>query len=215
MVNPQRVNAQTLTVTRVGLHGVAELLLAGPQYRRSGTIRLRPAEGGFATTREPALAVDLDALVAGGRTVARLSGRTYAQLAEAAGVEPGAPEGLYVDGSGADPADVVEVDPRAAQVIARAFADGEAALRRLAPGETPVLWPEHFDLGITVAEVNYGVSPGDAYLPEPYAYVGPWATRRGPFWNAPFGAARPLTSFAGADELAEFLAEGRERAAHG
>ena len=37
-----------------------------------------------------------------------------------------------------------------------------------------VLWPEHFDVGIDANEVNYGVSPGDASCPEPYAYVGPW-----------------------------------------
>ena len=33
-----------------------------------------------------------------------------------------------------------------------------------------------------------GVSAGDDYYPTPYAYVGPWTQRTGPFWNAPFGA---------------------------
>jgi hypothetical protein len=56
-----------------------------------------------------------------------------------------------------------------------------------------VLWPEHFDVAVTLDEVNYGVSLGDGYLPEPYAYVGPWQPRTGEFWNAPFGAAKPLT----------------------
>ena len=44
--------------------------------------------------------------------------------------------------------------------------------------QTPVLWPEHFDVGITLDKVNYGVSPGDDDIPEPYAYVGPWTPRK-------------------------------------
>ena len=58
--------------------------------------------------------------------------------------------------------------------------------------QQPVLWPEHFDVAVSVAEVNYGVSAGDGYHPTPYAYVGPWKPRTGSFWNAPFGAAYPL-----------------------
>jgi hypothetical protein len=56
-----------------------------------------------------------------------------------------------------------------------------------------VLWPAHFDVGMTAAAVNYGASPGDEHITEPYPYAGP---RDGPppgdpaFWNAPFGAAR-------------------------
>jgi hypothetical protein len=88
---------------------------------------------------------------------------------------------------------------------------GDQALRRLAPGETPVLWPEHFDVGVTVAEVNYGLSPGDGYLDEPYAYVGPWTARTGEFFNAPFGAARPIRELPG-EKLDEFFAEGRKLA---
>ena len=42
-----------MTATRRALHGVAEYLLAGPQYRASGTIRLRVSDGGFATVAEP------------------------------------------------------------------------------------------------------------------------------------------------------------------
>jgi hypothetical protein len=76
-------------------------------------------------------------------------------------------------------------------------------------GVEPVLWPEHFDLAVTVDEVNYGVSPGDTYLDEPYAYVGPWQARTGPFWNAPFGAARPLSELGDADAVAGFFTEAR------
>ena len=68
-------------------------------------------------------------------------------------------------------------------------------LRAFAPDETPVLWPEHFDLGITAGPINYGASPGDAQVADPYLYVGP---HDGPppgdpaFWNAPFGAVRTI-----------------------
>jgi hypothetical protein len=196
------------TSTRRSLHGVAELLLAGPQYRRSGTIRLTAATGGFATVADPRLAVAGDLLTRGGQPVMPLSGATLADLAAAAGVDCGAPAGLYTDGSGLLPADTLRVEPQAARAIARAFADGDAALRRLSPESTPVLWPEHFDLGITLDEVNYGVSPGDASVPEPYAYVGPWTPRQGPFWNASFGASRPLAQLPGPDALLDFFQEG-------
>ncbi len=76
-----------------------------------------------------------------------------------------------------------------------------------------MLWPEHFDVGISVNEVNYGISPGDGYLDEPYAYVGPWQRRQGTFWNAPFGAARPIAELSDVDAVVAFLAEGRDRAA--
>ncbi len=52
---------------------------------------------------------------------------------------------------------------------------------------------------------------GDHYVDEPYAYVGPRAARTGEFWNAPFGAGRPLRDLPG-DALVAFLAEGRDRA---
>src|SRR5215203_3573886 len=94
-----------LKKTRTSLHGVAELLMAGPQFRRSGTIRLRSVPGGFATVKEPALAVDGD-LLAG----LELSGTTFADLAAGLGIDGGAPEGLYADGSGLGLDDVIEVE---------------------------------------------------------------------------------------------------------
>ena len=36
-----------LVATRRSLHAVAELLLAGPQYADSGTIKLRPTPSGL------------------------------------------------------------------------------------------------------------------------------------------------------------------------
>ena len=95
----------------------------------------------------------------------------------------------------------------------RSFTDGDAALRLLDPGQVPTLWPEHFDIGITMAEINYGVSPGDALIGEPYAYVGPWQVPAGAFWNQPFGAARPLGQLTSPQAILEFFLEGRRIAA--
>ncbi len=56
------------TQTRTVLHGIAELLLAGPQYDASATIRLRTVPGGIATIAAPDVRLEGAELVApGGR----------------------------------------------------------------------------------------------------------------------------------------------------
>jgi hypothetical protein len=130
----------------------------------------------------------------------------------ALGVEATSLAQLYRDGSGLALDDALEVDADAAAQVADAFAAGDAALRALAPGETPILWPEHFDIGITADEVNYGVSAGDTYLAVPYAYVGPWSPPgQDDFWNAPFGRAVPVEEIGDTDAVLAFFSEGRER----
>lgn len=199
--------------TRRSLHAVAELVLAGPQYRQSGTIRLRVVPGGFGTVQEPDLRVTGTELVCGDREIP-LNGATCRELAAAANTEVGAVEDLYKDGSGVGLDDVLGVDAEDAHHIQGLFARGHEALTRFAPETTPVLWPEHFDLGISFDDVNYGVSPGDAGLDEPYAYAGPWEPRQGAFWNTDFGAARPLRLLPGTTALFDFFMEARDRAAH-
>jgi hypothetical protein len=200
------MDERSLAVTRRSLHGVAELVLAGPQHRRGGGIRLRVVPGGFGTA-DGLHRVDGGSLVAPAGSV-QLTG-TYAELAAAVGLEATRLDHVYSGGPKIGPEEQLEVDPVAAQLLVDAFARGDAALRAFAPGETPVLWPEHFDVGITLDEVNYGVSPGDDHLPEPYAYVGPWTPRTGAFWNAPFGAARPLAELPDVMGVLEFFTAGR------
>lgn len=199
----------TYRETRNSLHGTAELLIAGPQYRRDGTIRLRVVLGGFGGARLPVSVVGASLVGPFGR--APLTG-TYRQLADAANLEPGAPEGVYADTTGRGLDDEVRVEEEAAAVIADWFAIGDAALRCLAPDITPVLWPEHFDLSSTLDEVNFGVSPGDSSHPGPYAYVGPWTPRTGPYWNESFGASRPRDQVPTVARLLDFFEEGRARA---
>ena len=58
-----------LVATRRSLHGVAELLLAGPQHAVSGTIRMTPCAGGFATVARPVVSVVGGVLRHDGRSV--------------------------------------------------------------------------------------------------------------------------------------------------
>ncbi len=214
-------------VTRRTLHAIGETILAGPQHRLTGTIRLFAAPGGFRTgpfgAPDRFLAVrDTDLVVVDGigERLIPLRG-TLGDLAEQAGVDFGAPVGVYppsVDPPAAT--DQVRVDPDVTASIAVAIAMGDEAGRLLsathAPGGavTPVLWPEHFDIGVTLDDVNYGVSTGDDLIPEPYAYVGPHQPRRGAFWDQPFGATRLIQDLGGVPELLGFFEQGRAKAAH-
>jgi hypothetical protein len=200
------MDEHALVTTRRSLHGVAELVIAGPQYRTDGTIRLHVTPGGFGGVISTLRVEGTDLVWAGGRRP--LSG-TYRQLAASAGVDVGPPQGLYHDTSGVDPDETVVVDPAAAMVLTDWFARGDAALRMLAPDVEPVIWPEHFDLAISLDEVNYGVSPGDAAHPLPYAYIGPWTPREGEFWNAPFGALRKADDLPDAVAITVFYKQGR------
>jgi hypothetical protein len=196
-----------LISTRRALHGVGELVLAGPQHAQTGEISLRSVPGGFATTHTPNLRVVGTDVVGADATVG-ITGHTPATLAAALGVQATSLSQVYSDGSGVGADEPLEVDAEAAAQVADAFAAGDAALRALAPDETPILWPEHFDIGITVAEVNYGVSAGDGYIAVPYAYVGPWSPpAQDDFWNAPFGRALPIDEI---DDLLAFFTDGRK-----
>ncbi|MFC8501397.1 hypothetical protein ACFUC1_03490 [Pedococcus sp. NPDC057267] len=197
-----------LTQTRTSLHAVAELLLAGPQYDACGDIRLRVVPGGIATVAEPDLRLV-------GSELRGPSGRhpltgTYAAAAAAIGVAPRSLSDVYSDTVDVVAGDAMVTDDDHVALLLDAFARGDAALRAFAASEEPVLWPEHFDIAISWEEVNYGVSPGDTVIPEPYAYVGPWTRRQGNFWNHSFGAARAMAEL---DDVAAFFTEGAERAA--
>ncbi len=75
------------------------------------------------------------------------------------------------------------------------------------------LWPEHFDLATTIAEVHYGGPPGDDGHPEPYLYVGPWQPPEpdGAFWNEPFGASRADDGSFTVDDVLAFFHEGHQQ----
>ena len=211
--------------TRVSLHGVAELLLAGPQRRANRSIKLVVTDDGFATGPLPRppwlLAVHGTHLVVGDdadRALTLPLEGTFADLAAHAGVACAPPADAYAPASGCAASDRLHIDAAAAAELLKALSMGARACRAMAAAHapadppTPVLWPEHFDVAITLDEVNYGVSAGDDAIPAAYAYVGPHTDRTGTFWNQPFGAARPMSEFADADEVLAFFEEGRRQA---
>ena len=198
-----------IIAARRQLHGVAESLVAGPQYRSTGTIRLAVRPDGFAAT---AVSIEVH-----GTTLswpdgsAELAGPVRTLVA-ASGLDFGPPpEDIYhcVAPLGLDT--VLDIDAGAADVLYRSLYAGGFAIKTVLPEAHPVLWPEHLDVAATDEEVNYGVSAGDDSHPLPYAYVGPWDfaanPRPGAVWNASFGALHPLNLDADVDALATQIAD--------
>ncbi len=212
-----------LVSTRESLHRVAEHVLAAALKRATGQFALRPAPGGFATPMLPdgtVLAVyGIDLAVERGEEVRRVRLSTVREAAAFAGTEPGFPWTKTPPATPDEPDAPLELDERAAALIADWFALGDLTLMRWAAqleGEGPTaaqLFPEHFDLGCSAAEVNYGFSPGDAAIPLPYVYVGPWAgaPASDEFWNAGFGAYRTIEQVEDAECALRFLGDARSR----
>jgi hypothetical protein len=186
--------------TRETLHRLAEQVLAAEQHAANGELALGVTPGGFATGWFPSAADGTMRIRVEGHRLIRES-ETHADL------EPiGEP-----------------FDPPAAAVLYEWWAFGDAVLRQLVarPGESIspiVLWPEHFDIAITLTTaaglgMNLGFSPGDEFCEQPYVYAGPWEAQSGPFWNAPFGAYRTYQQIAASDgsraAAAEFLEQAR------
>lgn len=219
-----RLPAQ-LAATRDGWHRVAEHILASALHAETGEIALSVSPGGFRTPAFGAdgrfLAVDgIDLVLGGAGSSRRAALTTLRAAAEFAGITPGAPAEVYPPATPLEPDEPLLLDPAAARVLADWYGLGAEALSRFAAeirGDGPgpaVLWPEHFDVGITAGVINYGASPGDGHIPDPYVYVGPHG---GPpagdpaFWNTPFGAARTIHQIGAATDAVAFFRDGRAR----
>jgi hypothetical protein len=203
---------KTLINTRRSLHAIAECLLAGPEFRASGEIALRITPGGFGTTAGPGIRFENGDLVATDGEHVPPSG-TYGAVAETLGIAFGAPEIGYADGSGASAEDRIELDPGHTRRITDWFALGNAALRLFAPDQTPVLWPEHFDVAVRVAGHSFGCSPGDDSYQRPYAYVSARDNDGSEFFNVIFGALRDADELPTTADLVAFWREGLSRLA--
>jgi hypothetical protein len=206
--------------TREKLHLVAARVLGAARYLASGRFGLRVVAGGFGTPEFDGRTLSVvDGTLVDGERRHQLT--TLGAACEFAGVDLGAPLHPALEVA-ADADTDVSVDPVAATVLADWYALAQHALDALSaacdPAEDPSpiqLWPEHFDValvaGTDLSRANYGGSPGDAAIGEPYLYVGPFTPRSGEFWKASFGAALTYTDIrAGADPLAFFL-DGRAR----
>ena len=166
---------------RSQLHTVAEWLLAGPQYSTSATIKLRGGRRHVADRRCARRRGDRG----------RLSGRwrdpplrgTVSELGAAAGLPCERPEVQYHDPVPGGLTTALTASQPAYASVLHVFTIGHRALTHFSD-ETPIVWPEHFDQAIRVGSVNYGISPGDSFSTQPYAYVGPDHTDGNDFWNA-------------------------------
>jgi hypothetical protein len=209
------------------LHVLAEHVLGAGLHAATGHIGLQVAPGGFATPTSAVAALDGRFSVAhgvlvldrpdGARQEAPIS--TVRSAAEFFGVAPGMPASVYQPSNELDLDGLLPIDVAVAERIGEWLALGDEALDRFAAdhaGEQPgsrTLWPEHFDLGFSMAEVNYGVSPGDAVHAEPYLYVGPRTPRTGAFWNEPFGASVAASAIRSLADAVAFFEQGRTLAA--
>lgn len=205
---PDGPEAATFAATRRRLHGIGECLMAGPQRRAGGRFTLRVTPGGFATTGEPALRLDGTNLVVDERTRVAVAG-TFADMADALGVDFGPPPDAYPDGSDVKSTDEVSLDAASAFLIQDWYLRADAALRVVAPRETPILWPEHFDVAILLDDTSYGASPGDSVHATPYAYVSSTHHDDSDFWNAPFGAIRGHEQMSSVEDLVTFWRAGQ------
>ncbi len=216
------ISPDVLATSRESLHRAAEHLLSAALKRATGQIALLPAEGGVRTPELPdgtVVALDgVDVVVRGPAGERRSPLTTLAGTAAELGLEAGFPWNKHPPGTPFEPDADLVVDPAAAAALARWFLVGRDALSALVteirdegPSE-PVVFPEHFDLGVTAAEVNYGFSPGDETVPSPYAYVGPWEKPGDDlFWDLPFGAARGWDEITTPGKALEFFRAARRR----
>ena len=210
--------------SREALHRVAAHVLARRRETVTGRFGLRATPGGFGTPQfgdpdhEETLRVAGPALVREHRdgdgphtAVAALDHATLRDLAAFVGVDldPAFRVGTDTPDLG-DVTAPLRIDVAAAQLVGDVLAVGAMALDRtlaaLGAEAAPTvaqLWPEHFDLGLDVAaggsRANLGLSLGDHYHDEPYAYVGPWGAARpgdAAYWNVGFGALLGYDGFA-------------------
>lgn len=211
--------------TRESLRALACYVIAPARKARTRRIGLRPVGDGFGTPPfddGARLVVRRDELAFDPGDAAAIT--TLRAGAEFAGVELSPDPGVGHDLPPYQPDEPLAVDRDASLVLGRWYAFGQRVLDDLAREWTAgtiseaQLWPEHFDLAVTVElddgrKVNVGFSPGDTFSGDPYAYVGPYDTAalQGEYWNAPFGAFLPYAGLTSETVALAFLVEGLDR----
>jgi hypothetical protein len=215
-----------LQTTRESLHRLAEHVLAAGRYQQVGRIGLTVVDGGIATPPfgedGRTLGIERGALVlrvGAKRQTAPVS--TLRAAGEFVGIEPGAPANVYHPATPCDLDAPLALDDQALKQLTDWYSLAFTALTRfvteIADDEPSgiTLWPEHMDVAIRAADINYGASPGDTEIPEPYLYVGPnppLPTTGDGFWNASFGAALRWDEVHSVEDALAFLHRGRSYA---
>ena len=206
--------------TLAAMHALGEHLLAPARHAANGKIGLRFTFRGFGTpffSDDRQLRIEDGVLVDGDR---RHEPKTVGDAAAFVGIKPGAPEGVYTPATPCAPDEPLVIDTVAARALGDWYGFCASLLGQLradastddAPARVQI-WPEHFDIAVDLGpdgeRANYGGSPGDAAHAEPYLYVGPFETRKGAFWNEPFGASLSYSDLVGGADPLEFFGEGR------
>jgi hypothetical protein len=207
MPDELRALPPTFVQTRDALHALAEHVIAPARQRVTGHIGLLATPGGFGT---PVFGDGECVRVEGAELIhehpgstRRIGITTLADGARFVGIELGDVTPAYDLTTPLLPDTQLHVDAAASHALGDWYAFATAALdelrnRYVSLSPTPIqLWPEHFDLACELGDegartrANYGASPGDGGIAEPYLYVGPWdaARRTGALARESFGAA--------------------------
>jgi len=200
--------------TRESLRALACYVISPAHKARTGRIGLRLVGTGFGTPPFD----DGSRLMVQGKELAMDPGAattitTLRAAAAFAGIPLSPDPGVGNDLPPYEPDLTLPVEHRASLALGawyslgrQVFEDLRAQLDSASVTEAQ-LWPEHFDLAVTVtltsgADVNVGFSPGDGFETEPYVYVGPHETDNldSAYWNAPFGAFLPYGRLAEVDD---------------
>jgi len=224
-----------LADTRAALHRLIAYTVSPAREALTGRIGLRAAPGAIATPLfgddEIRVAIEGDELVrAGNGSSERRSITTLTEAADFLAVELDATRSQRVDVPPiGNPDEKLAVDADASRWLAAWFGFGDSVLEGMRAGATaeedvtvPQLWPEHFDIAIVAGvedrgqRANYGFSPGDNFIDEPYLYVGPWNTDGldDEFWEGETWAPMRLNQLLDTDDrrasALAFLRQGRD-----
>jgi hypothetical protein len=162
--------------TRLTLHHLAEQVLSAEQVAANGEFRLDATPDGFATRWFSGPDQVTRRIQVAGIDLLRETNHGTTRVPIEGDIDIAAAAVLYA---------WWDLGTRTLTAVAATYGERSSDI---------VLYPEHFDVGSTLdldtGKLNLGFSPGDDFCAAPYVYAGPWETRTGEFWNAPFGAYR-------------------------
>ena len=185
------------STTRDALHALAEQVVAAAYFHATATSGLRPTPRGFGT---PVFGdgerVRVDGV--GARARARRARARGCEITTLGATRRASSASRSVHADRVHAGDARSIPTRRSRVdhdAALALGDWYRARRRAAattcatvhadePSTESQIWPEHFDLACEIGDAdagtraNYGASPGDGAIPQPYLYVGPWDAAR-------------------------------------
>ncbi len=182
--------SDSLATTRRSLHLIAFYAFSFARQQADGEVWLTPTPGGLGTPSFDGRVLrfeEADLVSQSGCNILAVPISTLRDALVFAGVEYDRARGERNDIEVPDNLDeVLNVEVSDVAFLGDYFSFGQSILEDLVAGApdgddtAPRLWAEHFDLAIelgdegTKSRASVGFSPGDAFIPEPYAYVAPW-----------------------------------------